>query len=300
MAGAFLLQGLGLRKSMIYKTAQEWRDAPHKRVCLFGMSGLGKTHIATMLRRAGGWYHYSVDYRIGTHYMGDAITDNAKKLAMQVPLLRELLLSDSIYIGSNIRFENLAPLSSYMGKPGDPALNGLPFDEYRRRQNQHRVAEIAALRDTRHFIDRAQDLYGYPHFLCDTGGSICEIVTPDDPNDPVLTDLAQNVLLVWIKGSDAHTDALITRFDQAPKPMYYHPDFLVKSWQDYLAETGDAPDRVNPDAFIRWTYARALAHRQPLYAGMAEWGVTVDAHDVARVTTPADFDALIANALPQE
>ena len=39
-------------------------------------------------------------------------------------------MSDSIYIASNITFDNLAPLSTYLGKPGDPAQGGLPFDEY--------------------------------------------------------------------------------------------------------------------------------------------------------------------------
>lgn len=276
---------------MIYETADQWRNSPHKRISLFGMSGLGKTFLSDMLRDEGSWFHYSVDYRIGTRYLGEAIADNAKALAMQVPLLRELLMSDSIYIGSNITFENLAPLSTYLGKPGDPALGGLPFDEYCKRQDQHRAAEIAAMLDTGHFIDRATGLYGYPNFICDTSGSLCEIVDPDDPDDPVLTALSNRTLLVWIRGSDSHTDELIRRFDRAPKPMYYRPDFLQTAWAE------DGSDDVDPDAFIRKTYARALAHRTPLYQGIARWGVTVDAKDVARVETPADFELLIANAL---
>ena len=88
--------------------------------CCFGMSGLGKTHLAKLLRDGGDWFHYSVDYRIGTRYMGEYIADNFKREAMRVPLLRELLLTDSVYISSNITFDNLAPLSTYLGKPGDP------------------------------------------------------------------------------------------------------------------------------------------------------------------------------------
>lgn len=285
---------------MIYGSAQDWRAAAHKRVSLFGMSGLGKTHLARMLRGSGLWYHYSIDYRIGTRYMGEAIADNAKRAAMQVPLLRELLMTDSIYIGSNIGFDNLAPLSTYLGKPGNPDKGGLPFAEYQRRQHQHRQAEIAALLDTGHFIERAQGLYGYPHFLCDTGGSICEVVDPADPADPVLHHLARRTLLVWIEGSDAHTDALIERFDRAPKPMYYHPDLLEAYWQGYLRDTGLSEAEVDPDAFIRATFARALHHRAPLYRGMAGWGVTVPASEVARIETPADFEDVIATALPQE
>ena len=285
---------------MIYRNAEEWRQAQHKRVLLFAMSGLGKTHVSSMLRAAGGWYHYSIDYRIGTRYMGEHIVDNFKREAMRSPLLRDLLMTDSIYIGSNITFDNLAPLSTYLGKPGDPARGGLEFAEYLRRQDQHRTAEIAALMDTAHFIDRAQDIYGYANFVCDSGGSICEVVDPDDPADPVLCALAECVLMVWIEGSEAHTDDLIRRFDAAPKPMCYQPEFLQDAWAEYLAQTGQAEDRVDPDAFVRWAYARALAHRQPRYAAMAKnWGVRVAAADVARLRTPAEFDALIARALEQ-
>ncbi|MDC0737095.1 ATPase [Cognatishimia sp. SS12] len=282
---------------MLYNSASDWRDAPQKKVLLFAMSGLGKTHVSNMLRDSGDWFHYSVDYRIGTRYMGEHIADNAKAEAMKVPFLRELLLSDSIYIGSNITFNNLAPLSTYLGKPGNPDLGGVPFEEYLRRQNQHREAEIAALNDTPHFVARAHELYGYDHFVCDTGGSICEVVNPEDPEDPILKMLSETALMVWIKGSDAHTDELIRRFDKAPKPMYYQPDFLIDRWNEYLQSEGCAPDEVNPDAFVRWTYAKALAHRQPRYEAMSKWGITLRAEDLAKVTSPSEFDALIASAL---
>ncbi len=282
---------------MLYPTAKAWRDAPEKRVMLFGMSGLGKTHLASLLRDAGSWFHYSVDYRIGTRYMGELIADNAKAEAMKVPFLAELLRTDSIYIGSNITFDNLAPLSTYLGKPGDPARGGLAFTEYCRRQDQHRVAEIGALTDAPYFIDRARALYGYPHFACDTGGSICEVVDPFDPADPVLTTLSAAMLPVWIEGTEAHRQDLICRFDSAPKPMYYGPDFLTACWNEYLLDNKVKEGDVDPNAFVRWTYARALAHRQPLYQAIARWGVTVQAEAVARVADAAGFDALIAQAI---
>ncbi|WP_226782300.1 ATPase [Oceaniglobus trochenteri] len=283
---------------MLYPTAEDWNAAPGKRVMLFGMSGLGKTHVANMLREGGGWFHYSIDYRIGTRYMGEHIADNFKREAMKVPLLRELLLSDSIYVASNITFDNLAPLSTYLGKPGNPDKGGLPFDEYMRRQALHREAETAALLDTGHFIDRAHGLYGYDNFVCDTGGSICEVVNPEDPGDPVMAALAAQVLPVWIEGSEAHTAELIRRFDRAPKPMYYHPDFLSGCWAEYLSENKVEEGEVNPDAFVRWTYARALAHRQPRYRAMARnWGVSVTAEEVSALRGPDDFNALIAAAI---
>jgi hypothetical protein len=283
---------------MLYKSAQDWRAAPQKRILFFGMSGLGKTYISNILRNAGSWFHYSIDYRIGTRYMGEFIADNAKSEAMKNPFLRDLLLSDSIYIGSNITFENLTPVSSYLGKPGDPAKGGLAMAEYRRRQDQFRKAEINALLDTQYFADRATRLYGYPNFICDTGGSICEWVDADDPKDPVLTELSQQCLLVWIKGDDAHTEELIRRFDRAPKPMSYQPEFLQRTWEDYLNQMGLSEGDVDPDAFIRWTYAQALAHRQPRYAAMAKnWGVTVTADQISAIKTEADFNELIAQTL---
>ncbi len=282
---------------MIFDTAQDWIDAPRKRVLVYGMSGLGKTHLANALRDSGGWFHYSIDYRIGTRYMGEFITDNAKAQAMKVPFLRDLLMSDSIYIGSNISFNNLTPVSTYLGKPGDPDKGGLPIAEFRRRQEQFRRAEISALEDTAYFIERAEALYGYPHFICDTGGSICEWVDGDDPNDPLLTDLASRCLLIHIRGDAAHTEELIRRFDKAPKPMCYQPEFLDRVWADYLAEKGCNEQEVDPDTFIRWTYAKALAHRQPRYAAMEKWGVTVTADEVAGVSSAADFTRLVALAL---
>ncbi|NRB18543.1 MAG: ATPase [Rhodobacteraceae bacterium] len=283
---------------MLYSSAQDWRDAPHKRVLFFGMSGLGKTHVSNMLRDGGQWFHYSIDYRIGTRYMGEYIADNAKSEAMKVPFLRDLLLSDSIYIGSNISFENLTPVASYLGKPGAQSQGGLPIEEYRRRQEQFRLAEIHALIDTEYFADRAQRLYGYDNFICDTGGSICEWVDVDDPRDPVLSELSKHTLMVWIKGDDAHTKELVRRFDRAPKPMSYQPEFLTRVWNEYMSENNIEADDVNPDAFIRWAYAQALAHRQPRYAAMAKnWGVTVTAEQVAAASDQDRFTDLIAGAI---
>ncbi|WP_420011251.1 ATPase [Tateyamaria sp.] len=282
---------------MLYRDADHWRSAARKQVLVYGMSGLGKTHMSTTLRASGHWFHYSIDYRIGTRYMGELIADNAKAEAMKVPFLRDLLLSDSIYIGSNITVENLTPVSTYLGKPGNVTQGGLPISEYRRRQEQFRRSEVLALEDTGYFAERAQTLYGYPHFICDTGGSICEWVDPVDDADPLMTTLSNVCLPVWIKGDAAHTAALIARFDRAPKPMAYQPEFLLECWQGYLTETGQAEDAVNPDDFIRWTYARALAHRQPRYEAMARWGVTVTADEVASLKGEGDFTDLIATAL---
>lgn len=288
---------------MKYKNSDEWRACDAKRIILFGMSGLGKTFISNMMRDTGDWYHYSVDYRIGTRYLGEEIDDNLKRAAMRDPFLREQLMSDSIYIKSNISFENLAPVASYLGKPGDVDKVGLGIEEYKNRQSKFKSAEISALLDTPNFIKRSDELYGYPHFICDTGGSICEWVDAEDPDDEILKALSADAILVWIKGSETHTEELIRRFDKAPKPMAYQPEFLDRIWPAYLTEKAVSAENVDPDDFIRYAYGRALAHRQPRYAAMAEnWGVTIDAEDVMQAKTPDSFLDLIGLALdkPQQ
>lgn len=283
---------------MIYETPKDWLQAPDRRVTFFGMSGLGKTHMARILRGAGDWFHYSIDYRIGTAYMGEHINDNLKREAMRVPFLASLLRSDSIYIGSNITFGNLDPLSTYLGQPGDPAQGGLPLPEYEYRQELHRRAEVNALLDTPHFIERARDIYGYSHVVCDTGGSICEVVDPHDPADPALRALHDTTLMVWIEGTADHVQTLVDRFSAAPKPMCYRPEFLEQQWNAFLRETGTPPDRVDPEAFARYAYAAAISERHPRYAAMAaNWGIAVTAAEVAAVRDAADVIALVGEAL---
>ena len=212
---------------MIYETPADWTGAAHRRVSLFGMSGLGKTRIAAMLREEADWFHYSIDFRIGTRYMGEHIVDNFKREAMRNPFLRQLLRSDSIYIASNITFHNLEPLSTYLGKPGDPAKGGIPFDEYILRQRQHREAEISATRDTLRFIEKAEAIYGYRHFVCDTSGSLCEVVDPDDPADPVMTDL-----------SGRHAPGLVPRHRGRPRG----PDRPLREGAEADVLPGGLPD----------------------------------------------------------
>src|SRR5690606_949242 len=180
---------------MLYKSPEEFVRAPRHAVTVFGMSGVGKTRLAALLRQSG-WFHYSVDYRIGTRHMGEYIVDNFKAEAMKVPFLRDLLRSDSIKISSNITFANLEPLSTYLGRPGDPALGGLPIDEYRRRQEQHRIAEVLALLEVPRFIERAHDLYGYDNFVADTGGSLIEVIDHADPDDQVVKTLTESTVLL--------------------------------------------------------------------------------------------------------
>lgn len=106
------------------------------------------------------------------------------------------------------------------------------------------------------------------------------------------------MLPVYIRASEAHVAALKARFDRAPKPMYYREEMLLAFWAEYLGTTGEAPDRVDPDAFIRWGFARLIDHRRPLYQAIADrWGVTVEAEALADAETEEEILGAVAAAL---
>ena len=283
---------------MLFSSPEEFARSPRHAVTVFGMAGVGKTRLSALLRQ-NGWFHYSVDYRIGTRYMGEYIVDNFKAEAMKVPFLRDLLRSDSIKIGSNITFANLEPLSTYLGTPGNAGLGGLPLAQYQRRQEQHRVAEIAALLDVPRFIERASELYGYSNFIADTGGSLIEVVDPADPEDPVLRTLADQTVLLYIRGTEADAAELVRRFRQSPKPMYYTPAFLVEKWAEYKALNGIVADEdVDPAGFGAWGFEALLRNRLPRYQAVADrYGYCVEASDLATVRDGDEFIDLMVAAI---
>jgi hypothetical protein len=283
---------------MLFKSPDEFHDAPRHAVTVFGMAGVGKTRLAALLRKSQ-WFHYSVDYRIGTRHMGEFITDNFKSEAMKVPFLRDLLRSDSIKIASNITFANLDPLSTYLGRPGSATKGGLPLDEYRRRQEQHRVAEIAALQEVPLFIERAHDLYGYANFIADTGGSLIEVVDPDNADDPVIKTLSRHTALIYIRGTEKDADELIRRFKHSPKPMYYQPPFLTKKWAEFKKLNKITDDaKVDPDAFGAWGFEALLHDRLPRYQKLADkYGYTIEAADLATVRDGEEFIDLVTTAI---
>ena len=285
---------------MLFNSADEFIKSPRRAVTVFGMAGVGKTRLSAMLR-ASNWFHYSADYRIGTRYMGEAIVDNFKREAMRVPFLAELLRSDSIYISSNLTFDNLDPLSSYLGTPGDPAKHGLPLAEYQRRQEQHRVAEIAALQDVPHFVERAKLLYGYDNFIADTGGSLIEVVDPANPDDAVLKTLAASTAMLYIRGTGKDAAELIRRYKKSPKPMYYPPQFLTEKWAEYKLINGIHDDNdVDPAGFGAWGFEALLHDRLPRYQTLADnFGYVVEASDLALVRDGDEFIDLMAAAIEQ-
>ncbi|WP_308873442.1 ATPase [Thiothrix subterranea] len=275
-------------------TVEEYRQWEHKKVTLLGMSGVGKTHISSMLREHD-WFHYSGDYRIGTCYLDEDILDLIKEQAMKVPFLRELLRNDWIYIRNNIRVNDLGQVLSFVGKLGNPELGGVPLDAFIQRQAQYREAEIAAMRDVPEFIRKAQTIYGYSHFVNDAGGSLCELEEPG-----VFDLLAENTLILYIKVTTKDEEQkLIDRARSDPKPLYYRPNFLREHLAVYLQEQGlQYAAEMIPDDFTRWVFPRLFHSRLPRYEAIAhDYGYTVTSEEAAQVRDEADFNALIEMAI---
>lgn len=275
-------------------TVDRFRAWDHKKVTLLGMSGVGKTHISSMLREHN-WFHYSGDYRIGTRYLDEPILDLIKQQAMQVPFLRELLRKDWIYIRNNIKVRDLGPVLSFVGKLGNPEQGGVPLEDFVRRQAQYREGEIAAMHDVPAFIHKAREIYGYQHFVNDVGGSLCEL------EDPAVIDLlAEHTLILYIQVTDQEEeDKLISRAQSDPKPLYYRPDFLQEQLKVYLAENGlQYAAEMDPDGFTRWVFPRLFRSRIPRYEAIAKpHGYTVTSREVAQVRDEADFLDLLETAI---
>ncbi len=277
-------------------TVDSFRAWERKKITLLGMSGVGKTHISNMLRRHD-WFHYSGDYRIGTRYLDEWILDLVKAQAMQQPFLRDLLRRDWIYIRNNIKVDDLGPVLSFVGKLGDPERGGVPLEDFVRRQAQYRDAEIAAVRDVPEFIRKAQEVYGYKHFINDMGGSLCEL---DEPG--VIELLAEHTLILYIKITDEEEERkLIARAQSAPKPLYYRPEFLEEELKVYLEEKGlSYAAEMDPDDFTRWIFPRLFRSRIPRYEAIAKLGYTVTSRELAGVASEEEFLALLERAIERE
>ncbi len=277
-------------------SAGEFLDWETKRITLLGMSGVGKTTLADNLPKEK-WFHYSGDYRIGTKYLEEPILDNIKRQAMGVPFLQDLLVSDSIYICSNITVDNLSPISTFLGKVGDPSLGGLSLEEFKRRQALHRQAEISAMNDVPRFIAKAREIYGYKHFINDAGGSVCEL---DDPT--VMQTLADHSLILYLRTSPELENKLIDRAKKQPKPLYYREKFLDENLPEFLNISGySQPKDIPPDEFVTWVFPELFRSRLPRYEAVADqYGYVIDACRIENVDGEQDFLDLVAEAIAKK
>ena len=273
-------------------TLKEFNEWPNKAITLLGMSGIGKTTLANRLPKSE-WFHYSGDYRIGTQYLNEPILDNIKERAMKISFLSELLRTDSIYISTNITVDNLYPISTYLGKIGDPSKGGLPLKEFLKRQKLHKKAEIRAMEDIPEFIEKANRIYDYNHFINDAGGSICELI-----DTPAMDTIIEHTVIIYIQDDEKFRDELIKRASLHPKPMFYTEEFLIENLELYSKESGLTHENMDPDDFVKWVFPKLLDYRKTKYEFIAKnYGYKVSASEIGKVQNEEDFMSLISQAI---
>lgn len=270
----------------------------NKVISLIGLSGVGKTTIARKLP-SDNWFHYCVDYRIWTHYLSDELNDYLKTLAMSHPILRDMLMKDAISIEHRVHFDNLLATSLYMGMLGNPKLQGSTEKDFRSRMQNYSIGEIGAMLDIPRFIVRARKLYDYDHFLVDASGSVCEIVDPSNPDDPVVKTLAKNSIIIYIEATTEHRTELLKRAAFDPKPIYYRQDFLDTQIPKLLQKFGvQKVDQIDPVEVGRYLYPELLTHRIPRYEAMAQkYGYKIPMTELSGVNNEREFLSLIARTI---
>ncbi|MBL7003117.1 MAG: ATPase [Gammaproteobacteria bacterium] len=276
--------------------SQSFNEWQRKHITLVGMSGVGKSYLSSMLRNHQ-WFHYSGDYRIGTRYLDEPIIDMIKLQAMQVPFLRELFRNDWVSIQNNIKVHDLGPVLSFVGKLGNPDIGGVNLEEFIKRQAQYRDAEIATMYDVPEFIEKAEKIYGYEHFINDVGGSVCDLEEPG-----IIEFLAEHTLILYIQvTNEEEEDKLIQRAVSAPKPLYYQPGFLQQQLAIYLTENDiQYAAQIDPDDFARWVFPKLFHSRIPRYEAIAKHGYTVTSEEVAQVKNEQDFLSLVETAIKRQ
>ena len=245
--------------------ANETSGFRFKRYALLGMSGLGKTFISRKLENKDRWSHYSVDYEIG----------------------KLLFKNQHKHLLEGFEIGNLTNLSNFLGKPGSRSKGGILFSEYLKRQQLHRDAEIKATLNASSLVERSPEL---SHFMCDTSGSICELVNPQDENDKILSSLSKNFLIICLEAPDTMYQVLIDRFLAKPKPMYYEENFLRSLWKNFKNQTSDVNDKINPDEFMVYGFKALIERRKEIFDTISKnWGISLNFEQLRKIKSANDL-----------
>ena len=136
------------------------------------------------------------------------------------------------------------------------------------------------------------------HFVCDTSGSICELVNPSDENDAILKSLSKNFLIICLEAPDSMYQVLINRFLAKPKPMYYEENFLHSLWQRFRNDTSTVCDEVNPDDFMIYGFKALIKRRKTIFDTISKnWGISLSFEQLREVKCAADLIGAIEYAI---
>ncbi|MGB4106337.1 MAG: hypothetical protein WBK55_00915 [Alphaproteobacteria bacterium] len=231
---------------------EKFKNGPRKALTLMGMSGVGKTHWAWALEKAG-WHHYNHDYLIGTKYLRDEL-------------------------GESVKTDDLTALSNYVGQVG---RGSVPVEEFKRRQARYIEAERQSLYDMCDVIDHSPD-----KFVNDSTGSICEI-----EDEALFRTLADHTLFVYIRAGKEEGQALVGQAFHEPKPLYFQPQQFDEWLAEFMKQHGyGGIDDFSPNEFSQWVFPKLFYSRLPKYQRIAEkYGVTVALRDLRTLKNADEF-----------
>ncbi|WP_171096345.1 MULTISPECIES: hypothetical protein [unclassified Ruegeria] len=240
-------------------------------ILLIGMSGIGKTLLSSFLNQSGAWRYVSIDAQIQGQYLRKQILDAFNAEVSKGAMLSKLQELGILNLDDELCKDTLAPLTSYLGMPGDPDRGGIEFNEYVKRQNFHRQAELTAVEDLLS-LDSSQPV------LADSSGSFCELFAA---GDPTFSALKNRFLIVSLRENDELVQNLIARYVENPKPIYYSPDLLSEYWIEYSAKAGDRARDVDPKKFALWSYQKLISVRRDKFAALAKHSdISISAADL--------------------
>jgi hypothetical protein len=217
---------------MRFSTGKDFLNWPHKAVTVLGMSGVGKTTFAQLLQD-----HELVPlfgrlpHRHEIH--GRAHRRQFQARGHEEPLPARTAASDSIHIRSNITFDNLKPLSTYLGKARQSG------------QGRHQLCRIQAppastakprslAAGCAGFIEKARDIYQYGNFVCDSGGSLCEVVDPRQSGRPGPPVSPEHAAALYRGNARTHPHAG-GAFPQIPEAHVLSAAVPRAKWAEYKA-----------------------------------------------------------------
>ncbi|MGV6804102.1 MAG: hypothetical protein ACWA49_07845 [Ruegeria sp.] len=240
-------------------------------ILLIGMSGIGKTLLSSFLNQSGAWRYVSIDAQIQRQYLRKQILDAFNAEVSKGAMLSRLQELGILNLDDELCKDTLAPLTSYLGMPGDPDRGGIEFNEYVKRQNFHRQAELTA-------VEGLLSLESDQPVLADSSGSFCELFAA---GDPTFSALKERFLIVSLRESDELVQNLIVRYVENPKPIYYPPDLLSEYWSEYSEMAGDRDSDIDPTMFALWSYQKLISVRRDKFAALARHSdISISAADL--------------------
>ncbi len=246
-------------------SAQEFISLPQKRITLMGMSGCGKSYITGILETLG-WASYSCDYQIGAKYLKNDISEM-----------------------DGFSAENIAALSTFIGKLGNSDLGGYSLDLFKERQKAYYDAEVSAVGEAADICAGLQN-----NFIHDSTGSLCEIM-----DDDLITRVGEQTLFIYLQASEEDEKDVLQRAQDYPKPLFFPPAKLDDWIHEYLEKRSlETVQDIVPNDFARWVFPKLFESRKPKYQRLADlYGVMIPAREFLNFKSEQDFIDIIVNHL---